>query len=163
MPQSNSAKTFFGTRCADKLAERNVTAKEVAAKIPNTPASQFTRWKKGIWEWIPTEKLVGVAKAICPRDPRDQADLIIAYLTDITPVQYRPYILIGQRDENEGKGMKPMAGVGSGWSEEMRQRLDVVAEAYKLDNDFAEMVDFVHRRGTRIIAANNLKQQSDKK
>ncbi len=130
------------------MQDRDVTAAEIAKKVPNTPASQFTRWKKGLWTYIPVEKVEAVAKTICPEDYREQTDLIIAYLTDMTPLAYRPSILIGQKGENEK--LRPMAGAGSNWSDEMRQRFDAVAEAYKLDDNFAGMVDTLSGWAKRI-------------
>jgi len=144
-------KRLFGDLCAVKIEDSGRSVKEIASKIPRTPASQFTRWKKGLWTYIPPDKLEAVCREISPDDYRGQLDLIIAYLADQTPAAFRPSILIGQKGEAEGKGLRPMAGAGSNWSEEMRQRLDAVAQAYLLNDDFANMVNSLTAWGKRLV------------
>lgn len=151
MPTTNPAKRLFGDMCAVKIEDSGRTVREVAKTIPNTPSTQFTRWKKGLWTYIPADKLEQICKTVCPDDFRGQLDLITAYLTDLTPGCYRPSLLIGQKGENEGMGLKPLVGPGSNWSEEMRQRLDSVAAAYLLDDEFANMVNQLSAWGKRIV------------
>lgn len=145
---ANPAKTAFGELCARLIDESGRTLREVAAKVPNLPFQQFSKWRAGNWTYIP--KLEPVLKAVAPDDHRARCDLVIAYLTDLTPLQYRPTIIIGQKGENEVGGLRPMAGAGSNWSDEMRIRLDAVAEAYKVNDDFATMVDTMTAWAKRI-------------
>jgi hypothetical protein len=145
MPQSVSAKTSFGALAAAKIEESGRTVKEVAAKLDNTPASQFTRWKKGLWTYIDPEKLVQVVKEISD-DPREQADLILAYIHDMTPLPFRPSLLHGQK----GEMPHSITAGEAAWSDPMRRRLDVLAEAYELNPDFAAMVDQLVNWGKRL-------------
>lgn len=142
MPRQDKSKIRFGHAVAAKLQDQNRTLRDVAAKIPNTPPSQFTRWKTGQWTYIPTEKLEAVVRTVAPNDYREQADLILAYLSDMTPQAYRPTILLGQKGENDADpNLKPITGAGAAWTEDMRRRLDAVAAAYELNDEFAHMVD----------------------
>jgi hypothetical protein len=143
MPQSSSAKTNFGTLCAAMIADQGRTVKEVATKIKGTPATQFTKWKKGQWVSIDPEKLVEIVEAISD-DPREQADLVMAYLRDCTPIPYRPTIMLSQQGENA----KPLTQ--SPWSDPMRRKLEAIARAYEMDPDFAELFDFLAVRARRV-------------
>jgi len=144
MPQLNSAKVYFGTLCEAKIIDSGRTVKEVAAKLPNTPASQFYKWKRGLWAEIPPEKLTQVVELIAD-DPREQADLIIAYLRDMTPIKFRPTIVCGQKGE-----MPP--DTEQAWNDPMRRRLDVMSEAYDKNSDFAAMVDQLIHWAKRLTA-----------
>ncbi len=135
-PLPPSAKTAFGSLVAHKIEESGRTVKEVAKRLKATPASQFTRWKKGLWTYIPPEKLVEIVETVTD-DPREQADLIIAYLHDVTPLKFRPVLTFAQ------KGDIPfsIADGEAPWRDPMRRRLDVLAEAYEKSPDLALMVD----------------------
>lgn len=136
MPPPASAKSSFGALAVDMIERSGRTVKEVAAKLPNTPASQFTRWKKGLWTYIPPEKLEMIVKAITD-DPREQCDLIIAYRHDVTPMFYRPMLL----DHQKGEAPISITSGEAPWRDPLRRRLDVLAQAYELNNDFALMLD----------------------
>jgi hypothetical protein len=136
MPQPVSAKTSFGAICRVKIEDSGRTLKEVATKIPKMPASQFTRWQKGLWTYIEPEKIVQIVEAITD-DPREQCDMIVAFLHDMTPIKFRPMLLHTQKGETPFSitdGKAP-------WSDPMRRRLDVLAEAYELNADLAAMTD----------------------
>lgn len=133
---SASAKISFGSLAVAMIENSGRTIKEVADKLPHTPASQFTRWKKGLWTYIPEDKLMAIVRAISD-DPREQCDLIMAYLHDLTPIPFRPMMLLQQKGEapvsiNDGQ---------AAWSDPMRRRMDDIAEAYPLSDDFALMTD----------------------
>lgn len=132
-------KIMFGSLCKAVAEEEGITLAEVAAKVPQTPASQFTRWQRGEWTSIESTKLVRIARALT-KDVRRQTDLVIAYLVDLTPIEFRPQIDIGQRGEvqNGQNASDPLAGP---WSQDVRKKLEKIAAAYGEDPDFDRMVD----------------------
>lgn len=144
-PRTPSAKTAFGQLLVSKIEESGRTVTEVSAKLKNTPASQFTRWKKGLWTYIPPEKLVAIIAEVA-KDPEDQTDLILAYLYDMTPVRYRPMIVVG------AKGDLPTS-ITDGeapWMRPMRKRLDLIADAYAKNPEFASLVDHLTEWAKRL-------------
>ena len=144
----SSRKVLFGSLCAAIAQEEGKTLQQVAAKVPNTPASQFTRWKRGDWSAIEEEKLVKLVTSIT-KDRRRQADLIIAYLVDLTPVEYRPQIDIGQRGEVL-HGKSTAAELSGPWSQDIRNKLESIGAAYSKDADFQKMVDTLAGWAKRI-------------
>jgi hypothetical protein len=107
-----------------------------------------------MWTYIERDKLVSIVREIHPDDYRKQVDLIGEYLADLTPGEFRPTLLLGQKGENESAMLRrPMVGPGSNWSEDMRRRLDAVAAAYELDADYAAMVDHIVHWGKRLSTA----------
>lgn len=146
MPPPTSAKSSFGALAVDMIERSGRTVKEVAEKLPNTPASQFTRWKKGLWTYIPPDKLELIARAITD-DPREQCDLIMAYRHDVTPMFYRPMLL----DHQKGEAPVSITDGEAAWRDPMRRRLDVLGEAYELNSDFAAMLDNMVGWAKRLV------------
>lgn len=132
-------KVMFGNLCSAIAQEEGKTLQEIAAKVGGTPASQFTRWKRGDWTSIEHEKLVRIARAITD-DRRRQADIIISYLVDLTPLEYRPQIDIGQRGEVL-HGKSTAEELSGPWSQDIRKKLEAIGAAYSKDADFQKMVD----------------------
>jgi hypothetical protein len=141
-------KVMFGSLCSAIAQEEGKTLQEIAAKVGGTPASQFTRWKRGDWTAIEHQKLVKLVRTITD-DPRRQADLIIAYLVDLTPVEYRPQIDIGQRGEVL-HGKSTSEELSGPWSKDIRNKLEVIGAAYSKDADFQKMVDTMAGWAKRI-------------
>lgn len=141
-------KVLFGSLCQTIAQEEGKTLQEIAAKVPNTPASQFTRWRRGDWTSIDAPKLVKLVTAITD-DPRRQTDLIIAYLVDLTPVEYRSQIDIGHRGE-VANGSSAAEVVAGPWGEDIRAKLDTIGAAYSKDADFQKMVDTLAGWSKRI-------------
>jgi len=132
-------KVMFGSLCSAIAQEEGKTLQEIAAKVPNTPASQFTRWKNGDWTSIEHTKLVKLVRTVTD-DPRRQTDLIIAYLVDLTPVEYRPQIDIGQRGEVL-HGKRTSDELSGPWSKDIRNKLELIGAAYSKDADYMKLVD----------------------
>ena len=141
-------KVMFGNLCSAIAQEEGKTLQEVAAKVGGTPASQFTRWKRGDWTSIDHEKLVKIARAITD-DRRRQTDLIIAYLVDLTPLEFRPQIDIGQRGEVL-HGKSTAEELSGPWSQDLRKKLETIGAAYSKDADFQKMVDTMAGWAKRI-------------
>jgi hypothetical protein len=141
-------KVMFGSLCSSIAQEEGKTLQEIAAKVGGTPASQFTRWKRGDWTAIEHGKLVKIAKAVTD-DRRRQTDLIIAYLVDLTPVEFRPQIDIGQRGEVL-HGKSTSEELSGPWSQDIRKKLEAIGAAYSKDADFMKMVDTMASWARRI-------------
>lgn len=146
MPLTNAGnKTAFGLLLEAKIAESKKTTREIAAQLKGTPASQFTRWKQGRWTYIDSDKLVALIEAIAPHNS-DRCDLLIAYLHDLTPVKYRPML----QHARKGDIPRSITDGDAPWRDPMRQRLDIVAEAYERNDDYAALVDHLVSWGKRL-------------
>jgi hypothetical protein len=154
----SSAKISFGALCAAKLEQKGIPVRQLVKSLKNTPASQFTRWKQGLWTYIEHDKLQAIAEAISD-DPREQCDLIVAFLHDMTPMKYRPMILHMQKGESPFSitdGQAP-------WSEPQRRKMEAIAEAYELNEDFAQMVDHLHTWARRVKKEQELQAATAKR
>ena len=129
-------KTNFGATLHQTIRDNNLTAAEVMAKVPKTPASQLTRWKNGDWGYVEHEKLTQLARA-CSDDVEEQSNIICAYLYDLTPIAFRPNLTI----EVKRAGAKATDELTAPWAADMRRKLDSIGKAYSKDADFMRMFD----------------------
>lgn len=145
LDKAGGNKTAFGLLLESILNERGMTARELCSRVKNTPASQLTRWKKGDWTYIPPDKLVAVIEAAADRTD-DRCNLLIAYLHDLTPLKYRPML----QHARKGDMPRSITDGDAPWRDPMRQRLDVLAEAYERNDDYAALVDHLVLWGKRL-------------
>lgn len=142
-------KVLFGNMVHEYAREGGRTLEEVASKVKGTPASQFTRWKSGKWGFIENDKLVKLVRATTD-DQEKQSNLIIAYLIDMTPIEFRPMIDIGLRGQVKG-GTNTANELSGSWSQDIRRKIEAIGKAYTKDEDFQRMVDQMASWGRRII------------
>lgn len=130
-------KIFFGSLAADYIAESGREIQEVAASIPKTPANQFSKWKTGKWTYIAERKLVQVIEAVT-RDRQKRINLMIAYLVDMTPEEFRPWLDIVPKLGGEA----PTEDLsGKHWSPSLRAKLEAIGDAYGRDENFMRMAE----------------------
>lgn len=141
-------KVLFGNMVHGYAREEGRTLEEIAAKV-KMPSSQFTRWKNGKWTVIETTKLVQIVRATTD-DFHKQASLIIAYLVDMTPVEFRTMIDVGLRGEVKN-GNNTASELTGPWSLDVRRKIEAIGKAYAKDEDFQRMVDQLASWGRRIL------------
>lgn len=96
-------KTFFGALAYDYITDSGRSLTEVAGLIGGTSPNQFSKWKTGMWTYIPQAKLERMIAVIAGRDQNRAAALMIAYLIDMTPEPLRHVIDIMPRDVTVAK------------------------------------------------------------
>ena len=134
---------MFGMVVAAKIEDSGRTVREVAAKLKKTPASQFTKWKHGLWTSIDPEKLQRIVEVVSD-DPMEQAEMIQAYLYDITPMKFRP--IIEHSLKGEGRAST------TPWKKDTEsRRLAPIVEAYSLDREFAAMSNYLLSWAVRLL------------
>lgn len=132
-------KIFFGSLATDYITESGREIQQVAASIPKTPANQFSKWKNGKWTYIAERKLVQVIEAVARTDRSKRVNLMIAYLVDMTPEQFRPWIDIAPKLTADESAQDSLAG--KKWSPSLRAKVEAIGDAYARDEDFMRMAD----------------------
>lgn len=130
-------KIYFGSLASDFIKDSGREIQDVAASLPKTPASQFSKWRAGKWSYIAERKLVPLIQAIAKNNKEMQAKLMIAYLIDMTPEIFRPVVDIMPRVGEEA--VEPLDG--KRWSPSLRARIEAIGNAYARDDNFMRMVD----------------------
>ncbi|MFT3783817.1 MAG: hypothetical protein QM790_17545 [Nibricoccus sp.] len=140
-------KVFFGLTAQDMIKAEGKTIAEVAAKVPGTPASQFTRWRRGDWGYIDADKLVRLVRAITS-DPQKQAELIAAYLRDMTPREFHLTVIPEIRNPSSDQ----KTDLTGPWASSIRAKLERIGHCYSKDEDFQRMVDTLDSWATRMVS-----------
>jgi hypothetical protein len=133
-------KIFFGSLATDYINEQGRDAGAVADAIGGTSRTQFSKWKAGQWTYIAEDKLVRIILEVAGRDRKKQVNLMIAYLIDMTPEMFRPFIDIVPKTADE----KPEPGISAKrWSPAVRAKVEAIGDAYARDADFMRMANQV--------------------
>lgn len=86
-----------------KLSEaRRWCVKELAARVPGTTPSTFSKIRGGDFSRISDQRLEHIAEALAPDDPNTRAAIICAYLRDMCPRDYHHLVDIRPRAEDPG-------------------------------------------------------------
>jgi hypothetical protein len=137
------------------LKEEGRTFTELAKQIPGLQKSHLARWKKGQWDTIP--QLVEVILS-ATKDTDRRTELIIAYIMDQTPIEYRGTIQV-----NAGPQARAEAGSLKGYPPRLLQKLHVIGEAYPLDQEFQRSVDAMSAWAVGMLAGSALKRSTGKR
>lgn len=131
-------KVYFGQLVMEYIKEEGKLAKDVAEKVGRTPASQFSKWSHGRWTYIEPKKLQRIVEAVTSNRQK-RVNLIVAYLVDMTPAPFRPFIDVKPRMLEENPADTNL--MQKRWSLALRSKIEAIGEAYAKDTDFMRMVD----------------------
>lgn len=131
-------KTFFGSLACAYIADSGRTVAVVAEAIGKTPENQFSKWRNGKWTYIAEKKLIRIIDEVAGRDRDKRNALMIAYLIDMTPELFRPFIHMESRT---GEEVAAPAPVGMGLPKGLPEKLEAVGRAYSRDEQFMRMAD----------------------
>lgn len=112
-----------------QLAESNdLGIHELAAKVPNTTSSTYSKIRAGNYVRISDERLHSIGTALTD-DPNTRASIICAYLQDMCPKDYRHQVEIKPRKGMRSKNSNLSSGIN-----DMLENLPLRGSAFLDDN-----------------------------
>lgn len=112
-----------------QLAEANdLGIHELAAKVPNTTSSTFSKIRAGSYVRISDERLRAIAEALGKDSPTRQTSIICGYLKDMCPRDFRHQIEIKPKKSYQSKSGEQSTGIN--------ETLDKLAKAAAKDQSF---------------------------
>jgi len=97
--------TYLGTLLKIYVRDHGIELRAIARAIGRHP-SQLTRICQGVRCYLPPEVLTALAQAVTSV-PDEQANLIVAYLLDQCPSQFRGWVIIENRRADDADPAGP--------------------------------------------------------
>ncbi|CAA6696193.1 MULTISPECIES: hypothetical protein [unclassified Lentimonas] len=136
-------KTHLGEIIYQLAESKKLGIHELAAKVPNTTSSTFSKIRAGSYVRISDERLKQISLALTD-NPHTQASIMCAYLKDMCPKDFRHQIEIKPKLGKKNKNTPTPSGIN--------ETLEILAKAAAKDDSFHTHLESLGQLASAILA-----------
>lgn len=136
-------KSHLGKIIYDITDSNEMSIYQLAAEVPHTNSSTFSKIRSGQYVRISDERLNAIANTLAPQDAGLRAQIICEYLKDMCPKNYRHLINISPK-ENTGSKQDYK-------SSDINETLNIIGQAAATDDTFKAHLDSLRHLAESIL------------